>query len=358
MINPSSVKTGLLLMLASQGVRAQPLSGPTLKPNPLLPDDTCPAQGLRTSAPSQLPAPPSRGDQKYQRPERERLSGALRASQFRSPAEVGLGGLSSIAEKVSRPESSQANPAAPQSWRKAAEAAKAFAQKFQAQALNAPGSVLASREALGLAPNDFAMLDIGGEGQKTDPYTSLKSGSVHAINVNVQPTISSTPIWLAEEPDGPLRRVDSEEGIPNLVRPGNDWPRPDEKKPWIPLADGFSNLSMMEGTPVFDCHVAELARVTSKTGWIVLTVAPDYNDQVATLAKQHNGGEVWRFESSDTEEGGFPRFVVPPRNQVGNSELRAQFEDVDSHGLHDLLAVSEPGRQGPAERQSAQQASS
>lgn len=222
----------------------------------------------------------------------------------------------------------------------AGHAARIFQEKFQEQALAAPGTVLASRADLGLKENQVVMVDIGGEGQKTSREDGLKSGSAHAINLNAQPEISSTPIDIALKPHGPRQAI-GKGFIPNLIRPAKEWPDSDHKGPLFPLAKGFSNLSLMEGAPVYDYHVEELARITSKKGWIVLAVSDSFEEKIHALAKQHNDGTVWKL----SDENGFGRYVLPPQIKADQTELQDQFKEASSH---DLFGIVEKLQNAPA----------
>jgi len=146
-------------------------------------------------------------------------------------------------------------------------AAETFNREFgpQLHESKSPGSVRASREALGLREGDLVMIDIGGKGQKTD-VDGLVSGNLNAININAQPNISLGRVRLQTEADEPAR-CPAGKGIPNLVNIDR-WPPPEaaSAEGFVPLAKGFSDLTTMEGTPVFSYHVAELDRVTSEKG--------------------------------------------------------------------------------------------
>jgi hypothetical protein len=223
-------------------------------------------------------------------------------------------------------------------------AAAAFQRDFATKLQGAPmGSVLASRQALGLQPHDFAMVDIGGEGQKTAP-DGMKSGNLHAINVNAQSTISSGPMKLQTAPDesGPGRDINGGR-IPNLVRIG-EWPSPAKASAegFVPLAKGFSNLTTMEGAPVFPYHVAELDRVTSSKGWIALTVDESFKPQIDQLAQARNGGDVWHLSKASPTDN--DRYVVPPAGLSAEESkaFKAQFEAAGPHEIHDVAkAISQ-----------------
>ncbi|WP_369052632.1 hypothetical protein [Burkholderia gladioli] len=204
------------------------------------------------------------------------------------------------------------NFAAPVAEPPSRTAARQFQQKFQQAALDAPGSVRASRHDLGLSEHRLTMIDIGGEGQKTEDGEELmRSGNAHAINVNAQTVGSPGEFYLQAEPGGQPQKTSHFE-IPNLVRPAKSWPGPGEKaEGLLPFADGFSSVTMTEGAPVFGYHVNEMSRVTSKKGWMMLAVDESFEDRIGELAQKHNGdGTVWSFPPKD---GTMNRYVIPPK---------------------------------------------
>jgi hypothetical protein len=223
---------------------------------------------------------------------------------------------------------------------RAGHAAQRFQDQFQAAVLASPGSLKATREQLGHGIHDIAMLDVGGEGQKmsTDGGVLLKSGNAHAINVNALTHISSTPLRVTLDPGGSPLLV-AKGHIPNCVRPATAWPDEDEQAVppgLLPFADGFSNLTMMEGAPLPDYQVAELARVTDRKGWIVLSLSDRAEPQIDKLAWQHNGGTVWKF---DTENSMFERQVLPPADLPVEQQLNLAplFERSSSHEIFDIV---------------------
>ncbi len=235
------------------------------------------------------------------------------------------------------PQHAMARPPAAHNHTPGGRAAQRFQQHFQQAALDRPGSVKASRAELGFKPGDLVMLDIGGEGQKTDGAMGMKSGNLHAINVNAQTKISPGKMQLQLEPDGPKA---SSEGaaIPNLVQLP-EWPSPKAKAAgFLPFADGLSNLTMMEGAPVFDYHVEELARITSPKGWMVLSVSDNFQPKLQELAKKHNGGTLLKLDSGESG-GPFSRFVIPPASMSAEqlAHCKARFESANSHDLVDVV---------------------
>jgi hypothetical protein len=101
----------------------------------------------------------------------------------------------------------------------AGRAVRLFRERLQHRALQSPGSVRATRDDLGFTANDVVMLDIGGEGQKTEYLGrhTMKSGNLNAINVNAQGDISPGPMMLrleAEDAEVPSRGSK----IPNLLK--------------------------------------------------------------------------------------------------------------------------------------------
>lgn len=222
--------------------------------------------------------------------------------------------------------------AGPTNTQPAGVAAQIFQEKYQAQVLQAPGSVEVTPADLGFKPHQLVMIDVGGEGQKTEG--TLKSGSAHAININAQATISSTPIELALEPGQKSSQVQRGALIPNLIQPAAAWPAPDHKGKLLPLAQGFAGLTTIEGAPLFDYHVAELGRVTDKQhGWMALSVDESFDKQVAKLAANH-GGAIWKM---DNPAGAYPLQILPPQALANRDDLKARFTGASSHDLFDIV---------------------
>jgi hypothetical protein len=235
------------------------------------------------------------------------------------------------------PQHAMARPPAGHNHTPGGRAAQRFQQQFQQAALARPGSVKASRAELGFKPGDLVMLDIGGEGQKTDGQMGLKSGNLHAINVNAQTNVSPGNMQLQVEPRGPAASSMGA-AIPNLVQLP-EWPSPKAKASgFLPFADGLSNLTMMEGAPVFDYHVEELARITSRQGWMVLSVSDDFQPKLEELAKKHNGGTLLKLDSGESG-GSFSRFVIPPASMNDDqlAHCKARFEAANSHDLLNVV---------------------
>ena len=92
----------------------------------------------------------------------------------------------------------------------------------------------------------------------------------------------------------------------------------------------------MEGTPVFPYHVAELDRVTSEEGWIVLTVDKEFLPQIERLAQSRNGGTVWQLPKNNPADN--DRFVVPPRglDSATAAGCRTLFEQANAHQVYDV----------------------
>ncbi|WP_186114474.1 hypothetical protein [Burkholderia gladioli] len=230
------------------------------------------------------------------------------------------------------------NFAAPVAEPPSRTAARQFQQKFQQAALDAPGSVRASRHDLGLSEHRLTMIDIGGEGQKTEDGEELmRSGNAHAINVNAQTVGSPGEFHLQAEPGGQPQKTSHFE-IPNLVRPAKSWPGPGEKaEGLLPFADGFSSVTMTEGAPVFGYHVNEMSRVTSKQGWMMLAVDESFEDRIGELAHKHNGdGTVWSFPPKD---GTMNRYVIPPKAALeGGSagDYKAMWSEASAHDAYDV----------------------
>jgi hypothetical protein len=165
----------------------------------------------------------------------------------------------------------------------------------------------------------------------------MKSGNLHAINVNAQTKVSPGHMRLQLEPNGPTASGEVA-AIPNLVQLP-EWPSPKAKAAgFLPFADGLSNLTMMEGAPVFDDHVEELARITLPKGWMVLSVSDDSQPKRQELANKHNGGTLLKLDSA-ASGGSFSRFVIPPgsMNADQRAHCQARFESANSHDLFDVV---------------------
>lgn len=228
---------------------------------------------------------------------------------------------------------------------RAGKAARAFAAVSETCSWSgAPRSRRVTREDLSLSAVDVVMLDIGGEGQNMD--ADLRSGNLHALNVNAQRNVSPGPMSIEIDPGEPLR---SSQGarIPNLI-PIEHWPADDvpSASGFVPLADAFANLVIMEGTPVFDYHVEELDRLTTKSGWIVLNVDASFASRIEALAARRNRGEFWRLSERDPLYS--DRFVIPPAGvpPADAQTYRALFEQATSHDLYEVLQAIELHRRG------------
>lgn len=214
----------------------------------------------------------------------------------------------------------------------AGRAAQQFQELFQAQVIAAPGSVHVTPAQLGFKPDDLVMIDVGGEGEKSDG--KLKSGSAHALNINAQTTISSTPIGLAREPGDDMTPAQKGTRIANLIQPAATWPSSSHQGKLLPLADGFAGLTLVEGAPLYPYHVAELGRVTDKqTGWIALSVSEQFNQQVDALAKGH-GGQVWELKNPSSS---YPLKILPPQSMSSRDDIKAMFDGKSSHQLFDVV---------------------
>lgn len=229
-------------------------------------------------------------------------------------------------------------------------AAAVFQQNFAGLVQAHPmGSVMASRHDLGLKPHDFAMVDIGGEGQKTTD-DGMKSGNLHAINVNAQSNISPGPMSLQTAPGDTTAAKPINGGqIPNLVQI-KEWPPGGQASAtgMVPLDKGFSNLTMMEGAPVHPYHVGELDRVTAGNGWIALTVDQQFKPQIDRLAQQRNGGEVWQLSKASATDN--DRFIVPPAglSPQQKSDFKARLEAAGPHEIYDVAKQISQEHSAPA----------
>lgn len=230
----------------------------------------------------------------------------------------------------------------------AAHAARRFEQLFGADVRRGPvGRVLATRADLGLRPMDPVMVDVGGEGQKLVDFgrgEPMRSGNLHAINVNAQDRLSPGATQL-QQAQGEAARLVHEARIPHLVHIPS-WPDSmvAGAAGLLPFEAGFAQLTLMEGTPLHAYHADELARTTSRDGWIVLQVHPQYAGVVDRMAEQHNGGTVWH----DAADDGFTRFVLPPHpSRLRDAEpYRALMASSNPHQLFDALQAIQLHRLG------------
>ena len=150
--------------------------------------------------------------------------------------------------------------------------------------------------------------------------------------------ISSTPLEITIEPDGPVQAI-LRGHIPNLIRPATSWKGPFGMPIKLPFSDSFSNLTLMEGAPLSREQATELYRITDVRGWIVLSVHPRFEQGVAALASLHNGGKRWVFSAANNDANSFPRIVLPPRG-LSQEQLRAyapRFDEISTHELFDVV---------------------
>lgn len=170
--------------------------------------------------------------------------------------------------------------------------------------------VRATRDDLGLGSSDTLVVDIGGEGQKTDRSDGLESGNVHAVNLNWQEYLSPGPFDLVVNGNGEHISIDGEDKarIPNLIRPSRPW----EQNPSYPFADDTVDGIMMEGAPLTDHNVDEISRVIKPGGWALLNIGDNYEPQVNELAERM-GAEVVETPMAN----GISEFLLIPKDYKG-----------------------------------------
>lgn len=132
-------------------------------------------------------------------------------------------------------------------------------------------------------------LDVGGEGYHT--VGGVESGFEGAINLNTKLTDSQPPYGK----------------IPLLVLlPGGiDWNPP----PQYPFKNGFADYITMQGAPLTDMNIAEMARCLRPGGLIELWIDPSFNSQIEKLCQKLN---------STSDYNSFDQF----RGMAGASKVR------------------------------------
>lgn len=213
----------------------------------------------------------------------------------------------------------------------AGAAARLFQSTWEESVLANPGSIHLTREQLGFKENQIAMVDVGGEGEKTE--NQFKSGNANAINLNAECKISPGNFALQFEPGGEPPVSITKGFIPNLIRPGRAWPDGKSSIDFYPFSDGFANITLMEGAPLFDNNVKEIARTTNKQGWIFLNIDDAFSDAVEKLAKKHNGGTTWTMGNG----GVFSLRVIPPKSFENRDDIKSKFDYASSHQLYDIV---------------------
>lgn len=123
------------------------------------------------------------------------------------------------------------------------------------------GNRQVNRADAGAGPEDYVVVDLGGEGGFV--YQGLVAGCKDAINLNVRTANSQTG-----------------QPIPNLVKLKN-WADP------YPLGNGFANYIMMQSAPLTDHNVNEIVRMLKPGGVVALWVERRrFINQINTLAKR------------------------------------------------------------------------
>lgn len=131
-----------------------------------------------------------------------------------------------------------------------------------------------SRADMGLRDDYFLHVDVGGEGSHT--YEGVISGFAGAININAQTKDSQPPYhW-----------------IPLLIHV-EDWSTP----PPYPFADGTVNYVTMQGAPLEESALPELARILAPGGKVGLWIDMPYHkknvDHLAQLLQSD-----WQYSCS------------------------------------------------------------
>ena len=111
-------------------------------------------------------------------------------------------------------------------------------------------------------------LDIGGEGYHT--YGGVESGFEGAINLNTQENDS-------QPPHGKIPLL-------ILLPGGTSWNPP----PQYPFREGFADYITMQGVPLTDMNVNEMARCLRPGGLIELWIDPNFRSQIDNLARKLN----------------------------------------------------------------------
>lgn len=213
-----------------------------------------------------------------------------------------------------------------------------IAERFETRYGKPPLSgVLATRDDLGISDDDLFILDVGGEGGKYDKSLKLRSGNVHAVNLNDKPLLSPGTFDLQVTPDGEMVTVDGDETyIPNLVQTSGDW----DTDPTYPFADHTVDAVMMEGAPVTEHNAREIERVVSRNGFIYLAVSDDdtTRDRIEDIADDH--GELIELP----DNGSLTEFIIVPKGYKGVSP--EEWVDskgnvgVQGHNFHEFISYA------------------
>ncbi|MCI1780025.1 MAG: hypothetical protein LKI53_08755 [Bacteroidales bacterium] len=128
---------------------------------------------------------------------------------------------------------------------------------------NADGTIKVTREKLGISDDLSIQVDVGGEGYKKE---SITSGFKAALNMNNVYKTTTTPPYLP---------------IENLIKI-KDW------NVDYPFADNFADYVTIQGCPLTDHNVNEIARIIKNNGEVGLWLTDGYERQTKALAKKLN----------------------------------------------------------------------
>jgi hypothetical protein len=140
----------------------------------------------------------------------------------------------------------------------------------------------------------FLNLDVGGEGYHV--YGGVESGFIGAININDNFYDSQPPFGL----------------IPQLILV-ESW----KNSPPYPFADGIANYITMQGAPLTNYYVGEMARIIASKGEIGLWIdGTYYKKQIDALASALNSIPVLSTTPGSTcfdefaGRAGFPKICI------------------------------------------------
>jgi hypothetical protein len=155
----------------------------------------------------------------------------------------------------------------------------------------------ATRDSMQIGSDYFLNLDVGGEGNHT--VGGISSGFVGAVNINAQENDSQPPY-------GP---------IPLLILL-DPW----GTSPPYPFADGTANYITMQGAPLTNYYVGEMARVIAPKGQIGLWIDNNaYRSQIQTLADALNSTPVLSTAPGSSCFDEFPGMAGHPKTCIANN---------------------------------------